>query len=94
APTSSCASDLEILSSQPNTLISQEFIPLPETIPASPEVRDPLEIETVEDGDRQIEQTITSNSNPSMTESEITTEESIVTTVDNIPPFPVAESSA
>ncbi len=46
APTSACASDLEILSSQPNTLISQEFIPPPETVPDSPKVREPLKIET------------------------------------------------
>ncbi|MBD2652961.1 hypothetical protein H6G45_05515 [Synechocystis sp. FACHB-383] len=52
APTSSCASDLEILSSQPNTLISQEFIPPPETVPDSSEVLDPLQVQTVEDSDK------------------------------------------
>ncbi|BFM39250.1 hypothetical protein OLK001_11760 [Synechocystis sp. LKSZ1] len=38
APTSSCASDLEILSTTPNTLISQKFLPPPAPAPASPEL--------------------------------------------------------
>jgi len=51
APTSACASDLEILSSTPNTLVSQEISPPPESVPSSPELSEPLQIETVEDSD-------------------------------------------
>ena len=49
--TSACASDLEILSPTPNTLISQKFLPPPESV-SPPEVREPLQIQTVEDSDR------------------------------------------
>jgi hypothetical protein len=51
APTSACASDLEILSSTPNTLVSQKFLPPPESV-SPPEVPEPLQIPTAEDSDR------------------------------------------
>ena len=49
--TSSCASDLEIPSPTPNTLISQKFSPPSESV-SPPEVPEPLQIQTVEDSDR------------------------------------------
>ena len=50
APTSACASDLEIPSSTPNTLVSQKFVPPPESV-SPPEVPETLQIQTVEDSD-------------------------------------------
>ncbi|MBJ7898496.1 MAG: hypothetical protein GC158_00945 [Cyanobacteria bacterium RI_101] len=50
-PTSACASDLEILSPTSNTLVSQKFLPAPEFV-SPPEVREPLQIQTVEDSTR------------------------------------------
>ena len=49
--TSACASDLEIPSSTPNTLVSQKFLPPPESV-SPPEVPEPLQIQTAEDSDR------------------------------------------
>lgn len=51
APTSDCASDLEIPSATPNFLVSQKFLPPPESF-SSPELDEPLQIQTVEDSDR------------------------------------------
>ena len=50
APTSACASDLEILSPTPNTLVSQEISPPPESV-SSPQLSEPLPIQTAEDSD-------------------------------------------
>ena len=50
--TSACASDLEIQSSIPNTLISQKFLPPPESV-FPPEVGEPVQIPTVEDSDTE-----------------------------------------
>ena len=58
SPTSSCASDLEIPTTTPNTLISQEITPSPESLPSSPELGESfelgesLQIETPEDVNR------------------------------------------
>ncbi len=49
-PTSACASDLKILSATPNTLVSQKFLPPPESI-SPPELGEPLQIPTEEDSD-------------------------------------------
>lgn len=51
APTSTCASDLEILPATPNNLISQEIVPSPESesFPSSSELGEPLQIKTPED---------------------------------------------
>jgi hypothetical protein len=51
APTSACASDLESLSPTPNTLVSQEISPPPESVPP-PQLSEPLQIQTAEDSDR------------------------------------------
>ena len=50
-PTSACASDLEILSPTPNTLVSQEISPPPESV-SPPEVPEPVQIQTAEESDR------------------------------------------
>jgi hypothetical protein len=51
-PTSVCASDLEIPTTTANTLISQEISPSPESLPSSPELREPIQIETPEEPNR------------------------------------------
>ena len=49
-PTSSCASDLEILSPTPNTLVSQETLPPSESV-FPPQQSESLQIQTAEDSD-------------------------------------------
>ncbi|MFN9176601.1 MAG: hypothetical protein ACK58N_19390, partial [Synechocystis sp.] len=52
-PTSACASDLEILSATPNTLVSQQTSSPSEPVPSSPALSEPLQIQTPEEGDAE-----------------------------------------
>ncbi len=52
SPMSACASDLEISTTTPNTLISQEISPSPESLSSPPELDEPIQIEMPKEPNR------------------------------------------
>lgn len=52
SPMSACASDLEISTTTPNTLISQEIPPSPESLSSPPELDEPIQIEMSKEPNR------------------------------------------